>query len=88
MTQTKTCVTCQHWEKQDGSNYPLRGPADSMGVCNAVAQYWDSTGWTDDGERAVLPKYANCRAFVRDASDYYAMLVTRNDFGCVQHKQK
>jgi len=83
MTQIKTCETCQHWEKQD-SVFDKH-----VGRCHAVYQYYDATEWDEDGnERRLTAKHAKHLAFVRDTSDYFAMLLTRPNFGCVQHKVK
>jgi len=82
MTQIKTCETCQHWERRDGIDK-------HVGRCREVSEYWDAIERDDDGcSRKLQPEYAKHLAFVQAANDYYAMLLTRPNFGCVQHKQK
>ena len=79
------CKTCKHWEKPEG-NY---GEVPGTGKCKAAVQFWDSTEWVPDGgygERKLKPEYEGRLAFVQDGSDYYAVLKTMPDFGCVQHE--
>jgi len=81
MKEIKTCETCQHWKKQEGLYNS------HVGRCHAVYQYCDVTEWDEWGkERTLLPKHDKHLMFVKDASDYFAMLLTRPNFGCVQHK--
>jgi hypothetical protein len=52
-----------------------------------VAQFWSATEWNAGCQnRTLRPEYAAKLAFVQDASDYYAVLKTMPDFGCVQHE--
>ena len=50
--------------------------------------FWDATEWNSDGDRVLIEKYKNTRAFVQDGSDYNAVLLTKADFGCTQHEPK
>jgi len=82
-TPIKTCETCQLWGGRD-SVYD-----EHIRRCHAVYQYHESTEWDDDGNiRKLLPEHDKHLAFVKDADDYFAMLLTRANFGCVQHKSK
>lgn len=84
-----TCETCVHWRKwETNANYKA-----NIGECKMVVLWWDASEWVDDDNengctRIISPKYDNQRAFVQDGSDYKASLFTRNDFGCVSHKEK
>lgn len=55
--------------------------------CTRVPMFWDATEWGPDGERRVF-KNPKDLAFVQDASDYRADLITRAEFGCVLHETR
>lgn len=79
------CKTCSHWES--GEEYST-GYGLGLGRCKAAPMFWDSTQWCDSsngGGRELRPEFANVKAFVQDASDYSAKLLTMPDFGCVSH---
>lgn len=81
----RTCETCKHWFKnKDYEDYPIRG----LGICENVPMLWEATKWNDDGDRILIDKCKDKKAFAQDASDYSAYLLTRNDFGCVSHEDK
>ena len=77
----KRCDTCQHWQRNEhgtGSDFAL-------GRCKAAPMFWDATAWDEEGNRVLIQKYADTKAFVQDGSDYSAELLTKPDFGCVMH---
>ena len=77
------CKTCKHWSKTKYSSN-----IEDIGVCDAVEQYWESSEWDSEGKNLILkPEFANKLAFVRDTSDYYASLMPRANFGCIQHEE-
>lgn len=63
------CRTCEHWEQPWDDFHVMEGPADASrwGTCDLI-----QLGYGDD-----------VRAFTQDASQYQALLHTRDDFGCV-----
>ena len=84
--QTPRCTTCIHWSRPEKERYPLE-----VGRCKRVKQFWDSTEWRDVGDdyrRVFTPEAEGHLAFVQDASDYSAKLLTLADFGCVQYAER
>jgi hypothetical protein len=77
-----TCATCKFWDQKDGDYYF------GLGKCLACVEFWDATGWDNDGKRCLTDEFANCKAFTQDGSDYRAELLTKADFGCVSHEAK
>ena len=79
----RLCKTCKHWAKPE-SDY---GEIPGIGICQAVPQFWDASQWNKDYDaRTLKNEYKNKLAFVQDYSDYFALLKTMPDFGCVQHE--
>ena len=84
---SKRCGTCLHWQARD----PRPDLAANVRQCTQVSNYWDASEWVKiDGDvvRMLRPLYANRLAFVQDASDYYATLLTTAEFGCVQWQRR
>lgn len=80
------CGTCIHWSRPENEQYPLE-----VGRCKRVKQFWVSTEWRDvddDYLRVFTPEAEGELAFVQDASDYSATLLTLAEFGCVQFEAK
>lgn len=81
-----TCKTCEFWKGTDG-DYP-RMPV-QVRKCKKVKMFWDSTELDDnedDPQLIFIDQGIEDLAFVQDASDYKAELITKADFGCVQWK--
>lgn len=78
------CKTCKHWKTSDRDNARLRL---GLGRCGATPMFWDSTKWTDDGERTWTAEAENNTAFVQDGSDYLADLYTKPNHGCTMHER-
>ena len=74
------CETCTHWAKWKDS-------AINLGTCKKVVKYWEATDWDAETfeDKLTTP---DAKFFVQDAEDYAASLYTRNDFGCVEYKEK
>ena len=48
--------------------------------------FWNATQWSESGDdRCLKPEFASTKHFVKDGSDYKAILITAPDFGCVSH---
>jgi hypothetical protein len=82
-----TCKTCNHWcvtEKYDRRNIP------DAGTCSYVVMAWKAMEFVnnDDEPYQLVESCMDQKAFVTDASDYDASLITRSDFGCVAYKPK
>lgn len=90
----KTCGTCEHWgghnprkyEEQFRHHRCHRVEHD----CNrdATADSWLPGDPEEDREAAKRRASVEDSAVVQDGSGYYAALKTREDFGCVYHKEK
>lgn len=84
------CITCIHWDPYKSDHYyHLK----NSGKCLAARQIWDVTESIDDPEtneetRVLSDGHAGLLAMVEDGSGYSASLITMQDFGCVQHKDK
>ena len=78
------CKTCKHWTPR--GEYEA-GHHEGLGRCGAAPLLYDVTEWDDDGDKRVLvAEHRTTLAFVQDASDYVAYLLTRPEFGCVSHQ--
>ena len=81
---TKKCETCKFWDNPK----QCREAEFVTGECRRVKMYWDATEWNLDGDgRRLSADAATDLAFVQDASDYSAYLITLPQFGCVQHEE-
>lgn len=78
----KHCETCKFWQRGE-----YEGSKFGLGRCKATPMFWDATNWDEDCNRVLIEKYADTKAFVQDASDYSAKLLTKPDFGCVMHQE-
>ncbi len=85
VAETGLCKDCKHWVRADKYE---SGYYQGLGRCAAALMFWDCTEWKKVGEcaRVLKSEYENNKAFVQDGSDYYAFLLTKPDFGCVQYK--
>lgn len=86
MSGLNRCKTCAHWCQPINKRIEIP----SIGICDAVVMYWDATKWSygDEITRSLKPEYKGSLAFVQDASDYSASLMTLPAFGCVQWAAK
>jgi len=88
------CATCKHW--QPLGEEPLRGTVTfkgrrhiwwkpNSGVCGraGLASYKNSSNYLQPDDLSD-----ESRMFVQDGSDYFAALITKADFGCVEHAPK
>ena len=89
------CKDCAKWKSEPGDSYPKKI---KIGKCNNAPMFWGSTEWTQcncnggigcscDIQMVVRPEIESL-AFVQDGSDYYAELLTLENFGCIQWKAK
>jgi len=76
------CETCTHWRHLDYPSDPAAG-GDRWGDCEFAPGPQDDTA-ERSGE--VVPPRSK-RMSVHDASFYVATLMTRSDFGCVEHAE-
>lgn len=77
------CKNCKHWE--ESKFYNLKGII--FGDCNKVEMFWGCTKWDNEGGRILKEEYKDDKAFVQDGSDYTAVLITKEDFGCNQFEK-
>lgn len=84
------CATCKHWQPLldphtvDASTRQTAGQGHlywkpNSGVCAQARfhTYYDRDSAFDES-----------RMWVQDGSDYFAALITKGDFGCVEHAPK
>ena len=74
------CVSCRHWEPEEPEhNNP------EVRRCRRVYPWHDATQWDENYEaRQLTVDRSGDLAFAQDGSGYYACLLTRAEFGCVQ----
>ena len=89
----KTCETCTHWKtKQEYDYNSLRTLAAPhvFGQCQRAIPLWDASEYVDtpdnDYVRQLTEPNKDRKFFAQDGSDYHAVVVTRDDFGCVEHE--
>ena len=83
-----TCSTCKYWNS-DFATYTLAEDNLTLQQCARVKLLWDATTWDEHGEARILTdECANDKAFVVDASDYRAELLTKSTFGCNQYEKR
>lgn len=79
----KTCETCANWSPAGEWE---KGYGFGLGRCSAALMLFNVTEWSEDGEsRKFIDEHKDKKAFVQDASDYVALLLTKPDFGCISH---
>jgi len=85
----KICKNCLYWNESD-SNVIKNA---KIGNCSMVKQFWDVTEWVENGKdedgddvfiRDSKKEFTHHKAFVKDGSDYFAELITKEEFGCNQ----
>lgn len=90
------CGKCKHWDKgcdSESTSYYWQQKSMGLGVCTKVHQFWNATEWSNDEDaeddtRIPKEKHKCDLAFVQDGSDYWALLLTKPEFGCVQFEEK
>ena len=85
----KTCKTCKHWRDPDKDDYLafyLCNPRDPHNGYKPMERGFDCKICKMPTQTfAEAPVERNGFGMV-DASEYYAVLVTAEDFGCVRHE--
>jgi hypothetical protein len=90
------CSTCKYWDiNKDSKMIP------NTNYCKKPIMFWDATVWTTkeiddplvgkyktDVDRNIKEEYKDLKMFVQDGSDYWAGLITREDFFCAHWEQK
>ena len=77
------CKNCKYWKKTNSY------PSIILGNCKKVKMFWQCSEWVDKGDdivRELNGKHKEDKAFVQDASDYAAYLITKEEFGCNQYE--
>lgn len=81
MSDDETCESCVYWNTTEYGGKARRSSGEpqpgSWGYCLLVSDSDDGDG--DERLPTAL------RAFTLDSSDYRSWLMTRNDFGCIEH---
>lgn len=81
--QGACCRTCEHWKATDDDAQKI-----GAGRCSNVPLLASAVDWDDEpGLSRVAAKHKGKKAFVQDASGWYAELLTLPDFCCTQHKK-
>ena len=89
MDMDKICKNCIFWDEHE--SIVIRNA--KIGKCAMAKQFWDVTEWVENGKdedgddvfiRDTSEKFKHHKAFVKDGSDYYAELITKEEFGCNQ----
>ena len=97
------CATCRLWSTDD-ETIGWTGPSIGMRPCRAVRQKWTIMDEANNGQRFAdenAPDEADAlfiknridalkaaKAYVQDASEYFAQLVTGPDYSCVLHSPR
>lgn len=87
------CGSCVHWERleyqysrsqREAAANGMEG--DEWGLCRFIAHDGRRTDEVFiDGAFKWVEKPASRLAYCTDASDYHGSLITRPDFGCIEH---
>lgn len=84
-TKPERCATCKFWVPTEYDNrresYEPQEEG-SWGFCVLIGDY---DRFDESAERPGRD-LTSPRAFTRDGSDYWSALLTRSDFGCVDHE--
>lgn len=78
------CQTCKFWESEGQSHTS----AIEAKRCKYAIHTEDAMEWDADYHRALKPEFKETKAFVIDASGYYAAFYTKADFACNQYQEK
>lgn len=81
MNEYKLCRDCKHWEPPRGTTSRNR----LVGKCKAAEMIGDHEKW---GEDELVYLDSEAKMYVADGSDYFAELLTRPEFGCVEWEAK
>lgn len=81
----KTCSGCEYWEEDYTEIKNVRR-------CTKPEMFWSTTEWVKDetGQTGlkINDEHKDLKMFVQDASDYFAKLLTREDFYCSHWEPK
>ncbi len=82
-----SCRDCKYWKAPGPNDY--REVTD-LGECSHAPMFWNATKWREEPEegRTYLPEYVDRLFFVQDGSDYYATLLTKENFYCAHATAK
>ena len=85
MTTCGLCRDCVHW----GGEH-LHWDAEKMDLkeCARTMNLFEALTWGEGEKPHQTEKALKNKAFVQDGSNYWALLYTRADFGCVQFEGK
>ena len=78
----KNCATCRHWMKPEDACYQKQ----QLGKCTKAKLLYECYAFDSLGNYILDEEFKNNLAFTADASDYHAELLTKAEFGCVQHE--
>lgn len=93
----KTCEACKHWRKNDKygrESYDAWAELErpfTFKSCVRATPLWDASEYSDHdagNHRVLTAEFRGRKFFAQDGSDYHAEVVTRNDFGCLEHEPK
>jgi hypothetical protein len=75
-----SCKTCKYWNaKYSPTDFP------NIRRCSKPVMYWNAREWVNEDDETVSKmkdEHRDLMVFVQDSSDYYAKLITREDFFC------
>ena len=77
------CKNCKHWAFDEDSGYQK---PEEIKKCKRIKMFWDSTDWDEKRDSRIF--LDDSKAFVQDASDYYAELLTKSEFYCNMWESK
>ena len=79
-----TCKNCKFWDKREHDRVL------NLGRCTRAQMIWEVTEWSEDlhenteYSRVLKEEFKDEKHFVNDGSDYKAILLTKENFGCNQ----
>lgn len=82
MADIGRCRTCKHWSPD---RYLEEAPIEAR-RCTRIPEWFEATGWNEDGDFVVRGDLTGILAFANDGSGYHAQLLTLPEFGCVMHE--
>ena len=89
---SKMCETCRYWAQDKDYDYDrwdnLAAPF-TFKHCSRAMPLWGANEYFGEEsycERVLTEENKDRKFFAQDGSDYHAEVVTRNDFGCLEHE--
>ena len=88
----KKCETCKHWAQANryGTEFDAWAELEPPFVfrnCVRAKPLWDASEYDTDYRRVLTAEFKGRKFFAQDGSTYRAVVVTRNDFGCLEHEE-